>query len=195
MSDENSGKHDVWNRLNQQSDQIAHIAKGQASTDARLASLESKFDEGFRSLNIAMNRLTERASQPTNWIGFGSMAVSMVTVMAGFVILVTSPMSKTMDQMTELIRDNRDRTELKIESIQSSLENRAFRIGKLEESVRHLEQQNQLNDSRQDIERARNADIEERVARTEGRHEMLVDRVKDIDDKGSRKWNSDSPVQ
>ncbi len=41
-----------------------------------------------------------------------------------------------------------------------------------------------------DDERRISADLQERVSRMEGRHEMLVDRVKDIDDKGSRRWNS-----
>lgn len=178
MAEDRDNEHSVWKRLNQQSDQIADIAKGQASTDARLESLESKFDDGFRSLNISINRMTERASQPTNWIGFGSMAVSIVLAMAGFVVLVTGPLGENQQRITD-----------SIVGINSELAMRAFTIGADSKSIEwHADQLNTF-EAQMDIERARNADIEERVSRMEGRQEMLVDRVKDIDENGSRKWN------
>jgi len=192
MSEPEHNLGDVWGRLNQQSDQIASIAKGQAGTDARLQSLESKFDDGFMRLNRTLETLSDRVNRPppaTNWIGFGSMSAAIVTLMAGFVILVTSPMSETQRNLASTVVRLNDDMDQKLTTMNSELTRRAFTIGADSKSIEWHAHQLSVFENQMDIERSRNADIEERVSRMEGRQEMLVDRVKDIDDKGSRKWN------
>ena len=91
---------DVWARINVQSDQIAEIAKGQVSTDARLASLESKFDSGFRNLTHAIEGLSNTVHTPPpkpNIVGMISAAFLTGSAFVSFVILMTSHLNEKIE--------------------------------------------------------------------------------------------------
>lgn len=187
MSDEKTthSTNDLWKRINQQSDQISSLATAQAKTDEQLQGLIATVDSGFARTESAVAELAHRLNkpaQPFNWFGLVASFVGLVSLMGSFVILNTNPISDRVDMhFTAISKINED------------LSQRAYRFGVIDAENARQQQWVSNIETQLDIERARNADIEERVSRMEGRHQMLVDRVKDIDDKGSRRWNEGRP--
>ena len=93
----------VWDRLNQQSDFISEIARTQAATEANLAALAASVETGFNSINASINRIVDKDSRPTNWIGLGSLLIVVIGALLTFVALQTDPVRiKAMENATEL---------------------------------------------------------------------------------------------
>ena len=94
MVDEEQKPHsatDIWNRVNQQGDQISELAKAQAATDAQLLQLARMVESGFSSVTDEIRHWRDRDTRPTNWIGIGSLVFSLMVVTSGFVVLITAP--------------------------------------------------------------------------------------------------------
>ena len=111
----------VWNRLDQHGDQIGSLAQSQATTEANLAALAQSVDTGFQTVNRSLNRLAERETRPTNWIGLGLALIALLGGMVTFVSLVVAPVKTDVATLK-----NSD-------AIQSQeLADRAFTLGRLD---------------------------------------------------------------
>jgi hypothetical protein len=170
---------------------------------ARLGKLERETaNHGaiLENLQLGQERLLKRSEQPTNWVGIGGL-VFMVFGFLGSVMLFMTGTNK--EAIQDLANELKTRTPL-VYGLPEVVENNANWNKSLSERVRTAEQAVsslhkadewheewlKTHESQNDIERARNADIEERVSRTEGIVERLGTQVEQIDRNGSRRWNA-----
>ena len=95
--------HELWSRINNHTDKIGEMQSQYSHLDAKMESVETKMDEGFRRLSNDIKFLLERTNRPTNWTGLTSAVVGVATAMVGFVYLVVAPLNQTnRDQMAML---------------------------------------------------------------------------------------------
>lgn len=171
MTDDNpeykSGSQ-LWDRLNQQGDSISDLARAQAATEANLAALAQAVESGFNNINASLNRYAEREARPTNWIGAGILSAALIGSILTFVSLHTTP-----------IRENLNKQYVSIQG----LETHRQRTAALEaEMTLVLQELRRLEDFRAESNY------------THGQVEELADRVDDIDNRGSRRWNENGRV-
>ena len=156
----------MWDRLDQQSRSIGDLTRSQAATEANLAALAEATRTGFDQINASLNRVLERESRPTNWVGIGSLFAVVVGALIGFVALQTDPVKAKADQNFIELQKQTER----------DISSAAFHgqvttmLGVLEQySQRHIENERELHYLR-------------------GRVSSLEERVNDVDRYGSRRW-------
>lgn len=181
--DQHHGTESIWKEL-------SHVRSQQAKTDERLGALEGKVDTGFSAMqrssdamvrNIESLRADINSSQPKPNYGLAvTVVISMLAMFGGYSTLINYPVSKQTESNAQ-----------SISAIVESQKNTVYTTGAHEKQLEWHQTWLSFTEKQIDDVRAAIADLSERTSRTEGRHEMLVDRVKDIDDKGSRRWNSD----
>lgn len=178
----------------------------------RIGHLEAGFAElaaSMKSLQVGQDRLLSKSDQPTNWVGIGGLMfvvfgflVTLMQLSTGSnrtsidtissevktraALVYESP--KRFEALEHLLNDTRD--------WQRTVSDRVMNIEKLSAQNNTLNQWHNTwlstVESQLDIERARNALIEQRTSKTEGELERLTNQVTEIDIGGSRRWNSDN---
>lgn len=192
---ETKQSHDLdqlWERVNNQTSELSEISRSQTATEQKLDGFITRVDESMRTITSSLKALTDRVYQPpppADYKGALSVLITALTAMVGFVYLTVSPLSKTDENIVDVLSDVTANTERKFELVAAELNTRQRTLGGMESILEWHQRELDIFQQQMDTERARNADIEERVSRAEGRMEMLIDRVKDIDDGGSRRWN------
>lgn len=136
MEDDKHGRQytssEVWDRLNQQSDNLSELARAQAATEANLSALAKSVQGGFDSINSNIQRIVERTERPTNWIGIGSLLVVSAGALLTIVALQTDPLRSVSSQNNEALK----------QLIERELENadeRGYRRAKDEDLQRQIE--------------------------------------------------------
>lgn len=128
----NYSQTDVWNRIDQQSAIINEISRAQAGTDARIAGLESKFEEGFRTINAQLGQLNSRMFAPPkapNYMGWFAAALGALAMFGGYSMLMITPLQQQIAQNYNMIRDN-----------QEVREKQAYQDGRLDSMQNQLDQ-------------------------------------------------------
>ena len=134
-------------------------------------------------LEESVKELVERENQPTNWIGIGGLMLTLATIMAGFVILVTNPLEDSLNDVIAVqVEDDKAMTD------------RAYMLGGFTERFKQLDIREQAIRLHISDEEEREFSTLEKTAVLQGRFEELSERVRDIDNNGSRRWNSSPPA-
>lgn len=94
-------RDDIWNRVNEQSQQISEIKAGQAATDAKLQALEATVDAGFTSL-IQEIRGIKSDSRP-NMLGLLAAALGLLGLFGGYSLLLNGPQNDSINRNHENI--------------------------------------------------------------------------------------------
>ena len=132
----------------------------------------------LQALQEGQDRLLKKADQPTNWIGIGGLVFGAFSFLFAIMSLATSANKELIDDTRDWAGAISDRVRL-VESQAAAGEKRGEWyqqwIGNIEEGL--------------DREISRNADLEERVSRSEGLLGELKEQVNNIDAGGSRRWN------
>lgn len=165
---------DVWKAVNQQGNEISEIKAAQRGTDQKLIGVT----DGIRRLEGLFHELADRQNRPTNWLGVASL---FFTIVAGFVVFVSLQIHPLQNSDADLKND--------VAEIRQTLLDRAYVMGQDNKELEWHRTWLGFVENQLDVERARNADIEERVSRTEGRLEMMIEKIQEIDTLGSRRWN------
>ena len=147
---------DIWDRVNQQSDQISELTRVQAATEANLAALANTVETGFTSIQQSLDRINQRDDRPTNWIGIGSLIFATCAGILTFVTLLTGP-----------IIGDVDRNYASIGAIIREMSDRGVYIG---ESDARLDQHQRWLQSHEDHMTERFDNFEQRISRLEGRN-------------------------
>ena len=148
----------VWDQVHKQGDQVNEIAKGQTLTEARLGSLESKFDSGILSLERAIERLSNRQNIPVNYGWYISAAGLLLTGIVAFVLLLNAHTQQ---------QNSRQDTELSIIRNKQDDQLKAAEVSRSKAADERLE-------------------IWKEVSYSRGRQDALINRVDDVDNIGSR---------
>ena len=179
MSDEtgSEGSGAVWNRLNQQGDELNALARAIAATEANLGALAKSVETGFNNQNDVLNRLIqssdrqrEKSARPVNyavWVGgfFG-----LLTLFGGYTMLFNSSNIYRLDSL-----------ELRQQMYSAELVDSAFLMGAQSEAVAGLKKSVHYQHE-QVIETSKKA------AHVQGAVEALQNQVNGIDNLGSRVW-------
>ena len=175
------------------------------SGSRRLAHLEASvaaLDSDVSYIRTTLDGLVARSQQPVNW----GWIITAVVTMAGFVSLVVAPLQGDLDQ-----------SRVAIVQIQDELNDRAFVLGRAQRTEEWHSAWLTFIEDQMDAERARNSEIEKRLAELSGgvarltnksdaeserinetertlQHlagtvERLSGQVDSIDGSGSRVWN------
>jgi glycerol kinase len=163
-----------------------------------------------RAMSDEVKGLKAQQNQPTNWIGLGSLLLAVLLYMnttqdpikasIGSISSNASSVEERVNALENKASRNLgalgERTSW-MGRIQRFLDTMATRnveqegrIGAMDARIHNLYDQDKLFESQMDIERARNADIEERLSRLEGLVERLTHQVDQVDSGGSRRWNN-----
>lgn len=105
-----AGEHsrdDLWERINDQSNQIGEVRSAQSATDARLAALESAVDTGFRTLSSELRSIGERVNRPKdpNYGILAAIAFGLLGMFGGYALLITAPLKSAQDRHDEQITE------------------------------------------------------------------------------------------
>lgn len=176
MSNDNS--HDersknssqVWDRLNQQSDQLGDLARAQASTEAHLAALAHSVETGFNSINTSLNRYAERDGRPTNWVGIGGLLVVSFGMMVSFVSLHTRPLADRIETNYNQVKGN-----------SLNINERSMIIADNKARMDWLRNWSQSQEFQIDNLRARESEVESDMAYMRGRQDMIINWLSDLD--------------
>lgn len=184
--------HQLWQRVNSQSSDLGEIARNQTSTDQKLDGFIVRVEDSMRNITNGLKAISDRVYQPApapNYVGVASVFITALTTMVGFVYLTVAPLDERDKELAIALTRSIENSENRFVLLAQELNIRQKSIG----GILAKQEWNQTwlgtIEEQLNLERARNADLEERVSRTEGRVELLIDRVKDIDSAGSRRWN------
>ena len=165
MADEPT-RQEIWKRFDSHAAAITEVRSGQAATSARLDSLESAVDSGFRTLSSELRNISERVNQPDPAPNYGiyvAIAFGLLGMFGGYALLITNPLHSSIEKNYSQITD---------------LEQHRQRTARLEAQVESLEQQ--ASETRE---------FQKEAQFIHGQREELGKRVDDIDMHGSRRWN------
>ena len=149
---------------------VDHLDGRVSSMAEDMSSIKTSMDAIVRSVGT----LTDRAANPTptNWVGIGSLMLALVLAGGGFVTLTTEPMKQDVQKLLYKDQANDDlhaeRGEV-IGKAAATIEFNSAEIAHMREELLKLA-----------TNQAYNA----------GKMDALEDRVKDIDNGGSRVWIS-----
>jgi len=169
----------IWDRLNQQSDIISEVVRAQATTEANLAALAEAMRSGFDQVNTNLNRVNDRENRPTNWIGLGGLVIVVITTMIAFNSLTTQPVREEAAKNAERIHA----------AFQRELEH-ATEYGEYSAKLAMVISWQE----RQDVRLHELETFQKNAEYFHGKQEELADRVRDIDNIGSRRWFQREPA-
>lgn len=129
-------------------------------------------------IRSSMEQLLSKQNQPVPWGTLVSGVMAIVVILGGYTTLITQPISSNVASNAKHVQE-----------LEKELDNRSFRFGTLDKGMEWHSEWLQFIEQQMDAERARTADIEERIARLEGLEKTLRDQVNSIDNGGSRVWN------
>ena len=166
----NSNDHtsnEIWTELTQQAGAISQVRAEQAATTERINSLETAVDSGFRSISAELQTISNRVNSPPNYSLIVAMGVAMLGMFGGYALLITGPLSESImrnERHVDELMAHRQRTA----ALEAHVERLVSDVDGLEEfrAEAHF---------------------------IHGQREELGKRVEDIDNQGSRRWNSRSP--
>lgn len=185
---------DIWQA-------IGEVRSAQASTEARLDSIEHSVETGFRTISTELQNLAGRVYappkeiSPTAVVGASAAVIfGVLGLFGGYTMLITSPIKNSLGLIRETV-DGRTHIIGEFEGVKAKLEH-------IEHDVRSLEafkgEAEYIHGQREELsyrvtmleqEMADSKRFEREAAYIHGQREELGKRVEDIDNQGSRRWN------
>ena len=166
---------------------VATLESRWKQTDARLEHMDGKVSSlaidvsalktGVDTLVKGMESLSYRTSQPTNWIGIGSLIVTLGVVGAQYVDLRLTP-------VIEEIAQNR----IAVSSTQETLQDRGVIIGGFEARLIQIRHDLDHYDDLYHEQELAVIELREKSAAAEVSRRALGDYLRQVDELGSRKW-------
>jgi hypothetical protein len=148
-------------------ERVGHLESGVAELSASM-----------KALREGQDRLLQKADRPTDWVGIGG----VMLVIFGFLLTLMQFSTGANKSAIDDIRNWQWSLSDRIQEVEKA----TAVNGKADEW--HTTWLSTI-EGQLDIERARNALVEQRASKTEGEVERLTTQVNQIDADGSRKWN------
>jgi predicted nucleic acid-binding Zn-ribbon protein len=185
MAEESIAAHttqDIWQEISKQAGIIGEVRSAQASTETRLDSIEHSVDSGFRNIATELQRISGRVYappkeiSPTAIIGASAAVIFGVLGMFGaYTILITSPIKEDVKEL----RIQLAASQQLMSDYAGTKATVAYLITDLQQTKEnYIELFNEVHNFQKDAHYIH------------GQREELGKRVEDIDNKGSRVWNS-----
>jgi hypothetical protein len=171
---------------------VATLESRWRQSDARLEHMDGKVSSlavdvaalktGVDSIVKSIDGLSSATNRPTNWLGVGSLIVTLVVVLAQYVDLRLTP-------IIDEIGQNRST----ISILQETLQDRGVVIGNFEAQLVQIRRDLDHYDSLHHEQEKAVVELREKAAAAEVSRKAMGDYLRQVDELGSRKWVNGDP--